>query len=189
MSGLQFGLHAAGDLAGVSGGADFCQVSGLLSCAGKLVGQLAGRWSYENEIRSSCSAEVFGDGCCFAGSAEGDVWRGRMTLRWRRLRRGRSAGWWMEGINVFKGVPYGGDTAKTRFMAPVAPVPWTGVKDCAALRRWLRSWWRRGLGAGRLVRGCGCAAGRLRRRLRRLRLRGCRGRRGTRGCRVRIVCT
>jgi para-nitrobenzyl esterase len=36
------------------------------------------------------------------------------------------------GINVFRGVPYGGDTAKTRFQAPVAPVRWVGVKECAA---------------------------------------------------------
>ncbi len=36
------------------------------------------------------------------------------------------------GIFVFKGVPYGGDTAKTRFKAPTAPTPWAGVKDCLA---------------------------------------------------------
>src|SRR5260370_41448747 len=33
------------------------------------------------------------------------------------------------GINVFKGVPYGGDTAKTRFMGPVPPTPRVGVKE------------------------------------------------------------
>jgi para-nitrobenzyl esterase len=37
-----------------------------------------------------------------------------------------------DGINVFRSVPYGGDTAKTRFQAPVAPVRWAGVKECAA---------------------------------------------------------
>lgn len=36
-----------------------------------------------------------------------------------------------DGINVFKGVPYGGDTAKRRFMAPLPPDKWTGVKDCS----------------------------------------------------------
>ncbi len=32
-------------------------------------------------------------------------------------------------IKVFKGVPYGGDTAKTRFMKPVPPEAWSGVRD------------------------------------------------------------
>jgi para-nitrobenzyl esterase len=36
------------------------------------------------------------------------------------------------GINVFKSVPYGGDTAKTRFQAPVTPTPWLDVRDCLA---------------------------------------------------------
>src|ERR1035441_2575765 len=45
---------------------------------------------------------------------------------------GEISGGVQDGINVFKGVPYGGDTAKTRFKAPVAPEAWTGVKECAA---------------------------------------------------------
>ena len=36
------------------------------------------------------------------------------------------------GTYVFKGIPYGGDTAKTRFKAPTAPVAWSGVRDCLA---------------------------------------------------------
>jgi para-nitrobenzyl esterase len=32
-------------------------------------------------------------------------------------------------INVFKGVPYGADTATTRFMLPAPPKPWTGERD------------------------------------------------------------
>jgi para-nitrobenzyl esterase len=35
-----------------------------------------------------------------------------------------------DGIFVYRGVPYGMDTAKTRFAAPQPPEPWTGVKDC-----------------------------------------------------------
>ncbi len=45
---------------------------------------------------------------------------------------GKVSGSVIEGINVFKGIPYGGDTAKTRFKAPVAPTPWTGVKECTS---------------------------------------------------------
>jgi len=45
---------------------------------------------------------------------------------------GKISGAMEDGINVFKSVPYGGDTAKTRFRAPVAATPWTGVKECAA---------------------------------------------------------
>src|ERR1017187_7017429 len=43
---------------------------------------------------------------------------------------GKISGVVEDGINVFKGVPYGGDTAKTRFKAPVAPEAWAGVEEC-----------------------------------------------------------
>lgn len=45
---------------------------------------------------------------------------------------GKISGVVQDGINVFKAVPYGGDTAKTRFQSPVAPEKWTGVKECVA---------------------------------------------------------
>jgi para-nitrobenzyl esterase len=35
-----------------------------------------------------------------------------------------------DGINVFRSIPYGGDTAPVRFQAPLPPKPWTGVKVC-----------------------------------------------------------
>src|ERR1700761_438010 len=35
-----------------------------------------------------------------------------------------------EDIFVFKGVPYGADTAKTRFRPPQPVVDWKGIKKC-----------------------------------------------------------
>src|SRR6185437_1033770 len=45
---------------------------------------------------------------------------------------GKISGVVEDGIHVFRGVPYGGDTAKRRFKAPVNPTAWKGVKECAA---------------------------------------------------------
>src|SRR5438046_2337232 len=36
----------------------------------------------------------------------------------------------VDGIKIFKGIPYAASTAGTnRFMPPVAPAKWTGVRD------------------------------------------------------------
>jgi para-nitrobenzyl esterase len=45
-------------------------------------------------------------------------------------RAGKVSGAIVDGVNVFKGIPYGADTAKTRFKAPVPPTPWSDVKVC-----------------------------------------------------------
>jgi para-nitrobenzyl esterase len=37
-----------------------------------------------------------------------------------------------DGINCFRSIPYGADTAPVRFQAPRPPAPWTGVKACDA---------------------------------------------------------
>ena len=43
---------------------------------------------------------------------------------------GKISGLVVDGVIVFKGIPYGGDTAMTRFKAPVPPAPWSEVKEC-----------------------------------------------------------
>ncbi len=46
---------------------------------------------------------------------------------------GRIRGYVDEGVRIFKGVPYGADTAgSNRFMPPKAPTAWTGVRDAAS---------------------------------------------------------
>ena len=35
-----------------------------------------------------------------------------------------------DGINVFRSIPYGADTAPVRFQAPLPPTPWAGEKSC-----------------------------------------------------------
>ncbi|CAD7720724.1 Para-nitrobenzyl esterase [Xanthomonas hydrangeae] len=49
------------------------------------------------------------------------------------VRGGALRGYRDQGICVFKGIPYGGDTAARRFQAPVPETPWQGVRDASAL--------------------------------------------------------
>ena len=42
---------------------------------------------------------------------------------------GQIRGYTDNGINVFKGVPYGADTSKTRFMPPLPPEKWADIRD------------------------------------------------------------
>ena len=46
-----------------------------------------------------------------------------------KTRLGQVRGYRDGEINVFKGIPYGADTAKHRFQPPVPPGPWTEVRD------------------------------------------------------------
>ena len=49
-----------------------------------------------------------------------------------RVRGGRIAGQTEHGIHVFRGIPYGADTAPRRFQQAVQEAPWRGVRDALA---------------------------------------------------------
>jgi len=59
-------------------------------------------------------------------------WSAAMQEPLAKTSAGRIRGRVEDGVFVFQGVPYGMDTAKTRFMAPKPPEPWTAVRDCLA---------------------------------------------------------
>ncbi|MCT8287042.1 carboxylesterase/lipase family protein [Xanthomonas translucens pv. translucens] len=47
-----------------------------------------------------------------------------------RTRSGRIRGCRVQGVQVFKGIPYGADTAPRRFQPALQEQPWRGVRDC-----------------------------------------------------------
>ncbi len=47
-----------------------------------------------------------------------------------KTRYGSISGTREDGINLFRGVPYGADTAPVRFQAPLPPAHWAGVRAC-----------------------------------------------------------
>ena len=53
-----------------------------------------------------------------------------VTTPGAKTRYGLISGVVEDGINVFRSIPYGADTASVRFQAPVPPAPWIGVKVC-----------------------------------------------------------
>ena len=46
-----------------------------------------------------------------------------------RTRSGKIAGQTVQGVHVFRGIPYGGDTAPRRFQPALLEAPWRGVRE------------------------------------------------------------
>ncbi|MBD8531023.1 carboxylesterase/lipase family protein [Massilia sp. CFBP 13647] len=64
-----------------------------------------------------------------SGMLGASAWAATAAAPLARTRHGQVPGYRDNGVNVFKGVRYGADTAPRRFMAPLAPQAWSGVRD------------------------------------------------------------
>src|SRR6267154_1209547 len=73
---------------------------------------------------------------CYSGMAAASLMLRRERLAFGEeapiatTNAGKVSGRVENGIHVFRGIPYGEDTRKTRFKAPLPVMAWSGVKEC-----------------------------------------------------------
>ena len=72
---------------------------------------------------------ILGAGASAPFLLAGPVLAARAEAPVARTRHGQVRGYLDGGIRVFKGVPYGADTAPRRFLPPVPPEPWQGARE------------------------------------------------------------
>ena len=60
------------------------------------------------------------------------AWAGALPIA--TTSAGRVSGYTEGGVHVFKAIPYGADTSRTRFQPPLPPEKWSGVKECTRFK-------------------------------------------------------
>jgi len=60
------------------------------------------------------------------------AWAGALPIA--TTSAGRVSGYTEGAVHVFKAVPYGADTSRTRFQPPLPPEKWSGVKECTRFK-------------------------------------------------------
>jgi len=85
----------------------------------------------EFDFRIGRRAALFGAGSALILPASG-VFAATSKHPLARTVSGRIRGAVDDGIKVFKGIRYGADTSRRRFMRPVPPEPWSDIRDALA---------------------------------------------------------
>jgi len=85
--------------------------------------------------RSLIEQSLFCAGAALSSHLLGPLAAATSTTPEASLTTGRVRGCVDRQICSFKGIPYGADTAPRRFMAPVAPLPWTGIREATSFGR------------------------------------------------------
>jgi para-nitrobenzyl esterase len=81
--------------------------------------------------RRNAAVAALGGGLLFAGLSR-IAPQMQMPTRAVATDSGKLRGLRVGGVARFLGIPYGGDTARSRFQPAPPPVPWAGVRDCFA---------------------------------------------------------
>jgi len=91
--------------------------------------------------------------CAGASLLPRGLWAADATVPVVETTAGRVLGRQLGGVNVFKGIPYGADTARFRFQPPARPTAWAGVRECVEYGARAPQGGRRTPGSGASAKG------------------------------------